>query len=112
MQWQDWVFSIGGFVVLVSLIPTIRGDQKPALTTSAMTTVLMAVHKPALLRHCDVLACLYQGRLYAFGARERVLAAIQGQPARPRQKPTLQRQPTATVMARPRIITGGRGKSA
>jgi hypothetical protein len=42
-MWQDWVFSIGGFVVLLSLVPTIRGDQKPALTTSAMTVVLMGV---------------------------------------------------------------------
>jgi hypothetical protein len=29
--------------VLLSLVPTIRGDQKPALTTSLMTVVLMAI---------------------------------------------------------------------
>ncbi len=41
MQWQDWVFSVGGFVLLASLVPTIRGDQKPALTTSVMSAVLI-----------------------------------------------------------------------
>jgi hypothetical protein len=43
VQWQDWVFSVGGFVVLLSLVPTIRGDQKPALTTSFTTVVLMGL---------------------------------------------------------------------
>lgn len=43
MPWQDWVFSVGGFLILASLIPTLRGDQKPALTTSIMTGALIAV---------------------------------------------------------------------
>lgn len=43
MPWQDWVLSLGGFVILLSLVPTIRGDQKPALTTSVMTTVIVGV---------------------------------------------------------------------
>ena len=43
MPWQDWVLSIGGFVILVSLIPTIRGDQKPALTTCALSSIIVAL---------------------------------------------------------------------
>jgi hypothetical protein len=43
MPWQDWVLSLGGFVILLSLFPTIRGDQKPALTTSVMSAVIVGV---------------------------------------------------------------------
>src|SRR4051794_35312814 len=43
MQWQDWVFSVGGFLILASLIPTLRGEQKPALTTGVMSFVLVAI---------------------------------------------------------------------
>jgi hypothetical protein len=43
VTWQDWVFTIGGLFVLVGLLPTIRGDQKPALATGAMTCGLVAV---------------------------------------------------------------------
>jgi hypothetical protein len=43
MPWQDWVLSIGCFLILLSLIPTIRGDQKPALTTSVMSAAIVAV---------------------------------------------------------------------
>lgn len=43
MQWQDWVFSVGGFLIFASLIPTIRGADKPALTTSAFTCFLIWV---------------------------------------------------------------------
>jgi len=43
MPWQDWVFSVGGFLVLASLLPTLRGDQKPALSTSLMTFFLVAI---------------------------------------------------------------------
>jgi hypothetical protein len=43
MQWQDWVFSVGGFLIFASLVPTIRGADKPALTTSAFTCVLIFI---------------------------------------------------------------------
>lgn len=43
MQWQDWVFSLGGFLILVSLVPTLRGTQKPALGTGVMSFVLVAI---------------------------------------------------------------------
>jgi hypothetical protein len=42
VPWQDWVFSAGGFLILLSLIPTLRGDQKPALTTSVMSAAVVA----------------------------------------------------------------------
>jgi hypothetical protein len=42
VPWQDWVFSVGGFIMLLSLLPTLRGEQKPALTTSVMSTALIA----------------------------------------------------------------------
>jgi amino acid permease len=40
MRWQDWVLGTGAFLVLFSLLPTIRGPHKPALSTSMMTSVL------------------------------------------------------------------------
>ena len=42
MLWQDWVFSVGQVVFLIALIPTIRGKDKPALTTSAVTSLILA----------------------------------------------------------------------
>lgn len=43
MPWQDWVFSIGSWIFVASLIPTIRGKQKPELSTSAISTVVLAI---------------------------------------------------------------------
>lgn len=43
MAWQDWVMSFATFVLGASLIPTIRGDDKPALSTSILTTVFVGV---------------------------------------------------------------------
>lgn len=34
---QDYIFAVGGIVFLVSLIPSIRDKQKPALSTSLLT---------------------------------------------------------------------------
>jgi len=58
MHWQDWVFAIGGFFVLVSLIPTIRAEQKPALTTSLMTTVLVFIFASTMVTLHLVLAAV------------------------------------------------------
>ncbi len=49
MHWQDWVFAVGGLLVLISLIPTIKAEQKPALTTGLMTTVLVLVFASTML---------------------------------------------------------------
>jgi len=43
MQWQDWVFSVGQIIFLVALIPTIRGKDKPAITTSVITSIILAI---------------------------------------------------------------------
>lgn len=43
MPWQDWVFSISGIVLGASLIPTIRGDDKPALSTGVLTTIFVFI---------------------------------------------------------------------
>jgi hypothetical protein len=41
--WQDWVFAISGFILGASLIPTIRGDDKPALSTGILTTAIVTI---------------------------------------------------------------------
>jgi amino acid permease len=43
MRWQDWVLGTGAFLVLFSLLPTIRGPHKPALSTSIMTSILGSI---------------------------------------------------------------------
>jgi hypothetical protein len=43
MAWQDWAFAVGGFFFIVSLVPTMRGEQKPALTTCIMSVVIVTV---------------------------------------------------------------------
>jgi hypothetical protein len=43
VRWQDWVLSTGAFLVLLSLLPTLRGPHKPALTTSVMTAILGSI---------------------------------------------------------------------
>lgn len=43
MAWQDIVLSIGQWVFLIALIPSILGKDKPALSTSLMTGSLLIV---------------------------------------------------------------------
>ena len=43
MQWQDWVFSIGTWIFIIALIPTLRGKQKPELSTSLVTGGILAI---------------------------------------------------------------------
>jgi hypothetical protein len=43
MAWQDWVLAVSGFILGLSLIPTIRGDDKPALSTGILTTTIVAI---------------------------------------------------------------------
>ena len=42
MQWQDWVFSIGSWIFIIALIPTIKGKDKPQLSTSLITGTILA----------------------------------------------------------------------
>lgn len=41
MPWQDWIFTIGQFIFVIALIPTIRGKDKPAFITSLITTIIL-----------------------------------------------------------------------
>ncbi len=43
MIWQDYVITIGGIIISLSLIPAIKGDDKPPLATSVPTTVVLFV---------------------------------------------------------------------
>lgn len=43
MKLQDLVFVVGIALLSLSLIPTIRGRQKPALATSLMTFVILVI---------------------------------------------------------------------
>lgn len=41
MHWQDLVFSVGSWIFVASMIPTIRSNQKPALATSVITSTIL-----------------------------------------------------------------------
>lgn len=43
MQWQDIVFTSGIIIMCLALIPSIIGSNKPQLTTSIVTAVVLAV---------------------------------------------------------------------
>ena len=40
-MWQDWVFAIGSFIFSVALIPAIRAKEKPPISTSLSTSLLL-----------------------------------------------------------------------
>ncbi len=41
MHWQDLIFLVGNWVFVAAMIPTIRGNSKPALQTSLTTAVVL-----------------------------------------------------------------------
>jgi hypothetical protein len=41
MNWQDIVLGVGGFAFSIALLPTVLGKNKPAKTTSAMTSFFL-----------------------------------------------------------------------
>ncbi len=43
MHWQDWVFSLGQIIFLIALIPTLKGKSKPEISTSVVTSIILAV---------------------------------------------------------------------
>jgi len=43
MHWQDLVFSIGSWIFIIALIPTIRGKQKPEFSTSLVTAIILFI---------------------------------------------------------------------
>jgi len=42
-HWQDLVFFAGSWIFIISLIPTIRGKQKPEFSTSVTTTIILLI---------------------------------------------------------------------
>ena len=43
MIWQDIVLMVGSFIFSIALIPTVRGKDKPALSTSLLTSGVLSV---------------------------------------------------------------------
>ncbi len=43
MHWQDLVFSIGSWIFIICIIPTIRGKQKPEFSTSSITSIVLSI---------------------------------------------------------------------
>lgn len=41
MKWQDAILSMGGVIFLISLLPSLLSDQKPALLTSLSTSITL-----------------------------------------------------------------------
>lgn len=41
MSWQDLVFTVGQFIFVFALIPSILGKDKPAFLTSLVTTLIL-----------------------------------------------------------------------
>ncbi len=44
MIWQDVVITVGSWVFVVALIPTLRGKEKPAVTTSVVTGFILIAY--------------------------------------------------------------------
>ena len=49
MSWQDWVISICGIIIIFSLIPTIKGEDKPALSTCIVTAIIITIVATTML---------------------------------------------------------------
>ncbi|MDP2734609.1 MAG: hypothetical protein Q8P12_00185 [bacterium] len=43
MAWQDIVISIGQWVLLIALIPSVTSKDKPALATSVLTGLVLTL---------------------------------------------------------------------
>jgi hypothetical protein len=43
MAWQDIIIAGGQWIFLLALLPSIFGKDKPALTTSILTSVVLAI---------------------------------------------------------------------
>lgn len=41
MSWQDIVLTVGGFIFSLALIPTVRAQDKPPLSTSIPTGIVL-----------------------------------------------------------------------
>jgi len=43
MAWQDIVFSIGAWIFVIALLPSVFGKDKPALLSSLITGSVLAI---------------------------------------------------------------------
>lgn len=44
MPWQDLVLTAGSWVFIIALIPTLRGKEKPQVSTSVVTGCILVVY--------------------------------------------------------------------
>ena len=49
MVWQDIIFTIGSIIFIIALIPSIRGKDKPALSTSLLTGSILFIFSTTYL---------------------------------------------------------------
>ena len=47
-MWQDWVMSIGQWLFIIALLPTIFSSNKPPLLTSILTAIVLSSFVVAL----------------------------------------------------------------
>ncbi len=43
MSWQDIILSIGQYVFVIALLPSVFGKDKPALSSSLITAIILAI---------------------------------------------------------------------
>lgn len=43
MAWQDIVLSLGGYIFIIALIPSVLSSDKPALSSSLLTGAILGV---------------------------------------------------------------------
>ena len=48
MSSQDLIFAVGGLVLAITVVPTLRSDHKPALSTSVALVVVLGVYTGVL----------------------------------------------------------------
>ena len=44
MAWQDWVLTIGSFIFSIALIPSLISKDKPAVSTSLSTGIILVIY--------------------------------------------------------------------
>ena len=44
MTWQDIVFSVGSWIFIIALLPSLFGKDKPPLSTSVLTGSVLLVY--------------------------------------------------------------------
>jgi hypothetical protein len=49
MSWQDVVYAIGQWIFIIALVPSVLGKDKPALSTSLTTGLVLAVYVVTLI---------------------------------------------------------------